>query len=218
MYLIIIGGGKVGYYLAKDLIEKGHEVTVIEKDQDKEGRFREAFGGIVVIGDGCDPGILEEAGICRADIVIAVTGNDEDNLVACEMAKRHFKVPKVIARVVNPRNRKIYEKLGIGAIVSSTEIISSLIEQEAITREIVPLLALKRGELELVEIHLAQDSSAIGSPLREISLPKDCIIAAIIRGDNVIIPRGDTVFSANDTVLVLASTHLATELPHLFYK
>ncbi|MBI2876840.1 MAG: NAD-binding protein [Candidatus Tectomicrobia bacterium] len=217
MYAIIIGGGKVGYYLTKVLIQKGYEVTLIERDKDKEAKFSAEFGDGFLLGDGCDPEVLEEAGIQRADILIGVTGDDQDNLVACEMALRHFKVPQVIARVVDPRNQKIYQKMGIELIVNATETIATLIEQEVLAQEIIPLLSLRRGELEIVEITIPPTSPVIGQPVRELGLPPQCVLAALLRGEHIILPRGDTIFFPNDHLLILTNMDNVERLKKLFY-
>ncbi len=216
MYAIIIGGGKVGYYLVKDLLTKGHEVTVIEHNEAKCRRLIEEFGSIALEGD-ANPALLERAGAARADLLLAVTGDDEVNLVLSLVGKRFFKVPRVIARVVNPRNRPVFNKLGITFTVSATDIITSLIEQEAITQEVLPLLSLQRGELEIVEMHLPAASPALKLPLRELVLPPDSVLISIIRGDRIIVPRGDTTFQANDTVLALTVTARVEELRKVFY-
>ncbi len=216
MYAIIIGGGKVGYYLVKDLLAKGHEVTVIERDEPKCRRLAEEFGTIVLEGD-ANPALLEQAGAARADMLLAVTGEDEVNLVVSLLAKRLFKVPRVIARVVNPRNRSVFNQLGVTFTVSATDIITSLIEQEAITQEVVPLLSLQRGELEIVEMHLPSTSPVLKLPLRELALPPDSVLISIIRGDRIIVPKGDTVFQINDTVLALTVTARVEELRKVFY-
>jgi len=216
MYAIIIGGGKVGYYLVKDLLTKGHEVTVIEHNEAKCRRLIEEFGSIALEGD-ANPALLERAGAARADLLLAVTGDDEVNLVISLVGKRFFKVPRVIARVVNPRNRSVFNKLGITFTVSATDIITSLIEQEAITQEVLPLLSLQRGELEIVEMHLPAASPALKLPLRELVLPPDSVLISIIRGERIIVPRGDTIFQANDTVLALTVTARVEELRKVFY-
>jgi len=216
MYAIIIGGGKVGYYLVKDLLTKGHEVTVIEHNEAKCRRLIEEFGSIALEGD-ANPALLERAGAARADLLLAVTGDDEVNLVISLVGKRFFKVPRVIARVVNPRNRSVFNKLGITFTVSATDIITSLIEQEAITQEVLPLLSLQRGELEIVEMHLPAASPALKLPLRELVLPPDSVLISIIRGERIIVPRGDTTFQANDTVLALTVTARVEELRKVFY-
>ena len=217
MYIIIVGGGKVGFYLTKDLIQKGHEVTLIERDEKNEPRLLREFGDSLFIGDGCDPQLLEEAGIKRADTLIAATGDDQDNLVVCEMGRRHFKVPRVIGRVVNPKNKALYKKMGIELTVNATEIITNLIEQAAIAQEIIPLLPLRRGDLEIVEISIPQDFPTITRTVRELELPTDCILAALIRGEHIVIPRGDTTLLPNDHLIILTSMSNADGLKKLFY-
>lgn len=216
MYAIIIGGGKVGYYLVKDLLAKGHEVTVIDKDEAKCRRLTEEFGNITLEGD-VNPVLLEQAGAARADILLAVTGHDEVNLVVSLIAKRFFKIPRVIARVVNPRNRRVFNQLGITFTVSATDIITSLIEQQAITQEVIPLLSLQRGELEIVEMHLPFTSPALRLALRDLDLPPDSVLISIIRGDRIIVPKGDTTFQPNDTVLALTVTSRVEDLKKAFY-
>jgi trk system potassium uptake protein TrkA len=216
MYAIIVGGGKVGYYLVQDLLAKGHEVAVIERDEAKCRRLAEAFGSIALEGD-ANAALLERAGAGRADIVLAVTGDDEVNLVVSLLARRFFKVPRVIARVVNPRNRRVFNRLGINFTVSATDILASLIEQEAITQEVIPLLSLQRGELEIVEMHVPANSSVLRQPLRDLLLPPDSVLISIIRGDRIIVPKGDTTFQANDTVLALTVTTRVEELRRVFY-
>src|SRR3972149_3832467 len=148
MYIIVVGGGKVGYYLAKELVEEGHEVLVIEKDAAKAERIAEELGDISLRGDGCEASTMEMAGFGRADMVIAVTGDDEDNLVTCQVAKAKFKVPRTIARINNPKNEEIFKKLGIDTTVSATTAILSQIEQELPAHPLIPLLTLKGGGLE----------------------------------------------------------------------
>src|SRR2546426_6727036 len=149
MYAIVVGGGKVGYYLAKEMLDTDHEVLVIEKDGAKCERIAQELGDIVYKGDGCEAATMEATGFGRADMVIAVTGDDEDNLVSCQVAKVKFNVPRTIARINNPKNEEIFKHLGIDATVSATSAILAQIEQELPTHRLIPLLHLKHG-LELV--------------------------------------------------------------------
>jgi trk system potassium uptake protein TrkA len=216
MYALIVGGGKVGYFLAKDLLARGHEVTVIERDERKCQRIQDDLGSVVLEGE-CTTDLLEQAGASRADVFIAVTGEDETNLVLSQIAKRFFHIPKAIARVVNPKNRKVFSQLGIELTVSATDIITSLIEQEMTTQEILPLLTLRRGTLQIVEMHLSADSPAIKKTVQQLALPEDSILISIIRGDQIIVPRGETTFRPNDTVLALTATAKAEDLKKCFY-
>ena len=217
MNVVIVGGGTVGYHLTKALLARGHEVTVIEPNEDRCRLFTEEYGEVVVRGE-CDVALLRKAGTERANVLIAVADQDETNLVACLLARRLLRVPRVIARVVDPRNRTTFEKLGIDLTVSSTDIICNLIEQGAITTEIIPLLALGKGDLEIVELVLPPDSPALSVPLKDLPLPGDSVLISIIRGDQIVFPRGSTTFLPNDTILALTSTKGVEQLKRVFYR
>ncbi len=151
MYIIVVGGGKVGYYLTKTLLVEGHEVLLIERDRQKVDVYNERLGSVVLAGDGAEAATLSAAGAQRADVVIAVTGEDEDNLVVCQMSKARFHVPRAIARVNNPKNETLFQRLGIDVTVSQTEHILKLIEQKIPEKSFVHLLNLRHDELTIVE-------------------------------------------------------------------
>ena len=162
MFVLVVGGGKVGYYLTKELIDSGHEVALMEKDRGRAEQIRDEIGSVVIGQDGCEGKYLHEAGANRADIVAAVTGDDEDNLVICQMAKHHFAVPRTIARVNNPKNEHLFRHLGVDEIISPTRMILGSIEQDIPVHELLHLAALGVGELEIIEAHLQPGSPAIG--------------------------------------------------------
>src|SRR3970282_1763868 len=170
MYIIVVGGGKVGYYLAKELVEEGHEVLVIEQDGAKCERIAEELGDIVLSGDGCEASTMEMAGFGRADMVIAVTGDDEDNLVTFQVAKVKFNVPRTVARINNPKNEEIFKRLGIDTTVSATAAILAQIEQELPTHPLIPLLTLSGG-LEIVGLKVQPSSAVVGKRIKELLLP-----------------------------------------------
>jgi len=204
MYTIVVGGGKVGYYLTKSLLEEGHEVLVIEKDPRKCDRVIDELGANALLGDGCEASTMTEAGMGRADVVIAVTGDDEDNLVVCQVAKHKFNVPRTIARINNPKNEKIFRKLGIDVTVSSTEVILSQIEQVIPAQSLVHLLTLRSVGVSFIELEIPPDSPAVGRPLRELGIPDDCILPLVIReGKEAIIPYGSTVLQPRDQVIAV---------------
>ena len=203
MYAIIVGGGKIGFYLSRTLLDNGHEVLLIEKDADRSRRLEEVLGDVVLHGDGTDIRILERSGIARADVIVAVTGHDEDNLVVCQIAKRKFGIRRVVARVNNPLNEDTFRMLGIDATVSSTRIIYNLLEEEVGSDSLVCLAALKHGRLEIVEVGLANDSPAAGKAVKDLRLPTDCVLMSVLRGDELVVPRGDTVLRGGDTVVAL---------------
>jgi trk system potassium uptake protein TrkA len=201
MYIIVAGGGKVGYFLAKSLVAEGHEVLVIEKNAKKCQAMAEELGSIVLRGDACEAAILEEAGTARADVVVAVTGDDEDNLVICQMAKVKYRVPRTIARLNNPRNERIFKLLGIDVTVSTTELIMAHIQQEISAPDLVHLLRLRHADLEIVEARIAAHTRAAQKPIRELGLPSTCSISAVIRNGKVLIPSGEMQLQPDDEVI-----------------
>ncbi|OFW30643.1 MAG: hypothetical protein A3J28_18715 [Acidobacteria bacterium RIFCSPLOWO2_12_FULL_60_22] len=207
-----MGGGKVGYYLGRTLLEEGHEISIIEANPETFDLVSRQLDCPVILGDGSTHPILEKAGASRGDVFVAVTNHDQDNLIACEVAKREFGIPKTIARVKNPKNEAIMQQLGVDVTVSSTAIISSLIESELPTHKIRTLLSLRAGQLEIMEYVLDGDCPVVGRQLKELTMPPNCNIVTILRQGSALVPRGETAFQNNDIVLALAD--LADE-PHL---
>lgn len=218
MYVIVVGGGKVGYYLTKSLLEEGHEVLVIEKEAAKCAALTDELGVSVMQGDGCEASVMGEAGMGRADVVVAVTGDDEDNLVVCQVAKHKFDVARTIARINNPKNEKILRKLGIDVTVSSTELILSQIERVIPAQRLVHLLSLRSVGVNFVELVVPPGSPALGRPLKELGIPDDCIFPLVIRGgDEAIIPYGDTVLQAGDHVVAVTSEASAETIERILH-
>lgn len=212
MYIIVMGGGQVGYHLGRTLMAKGHEVLLVEKDPSRAAQLTDALGPVVFEGDGCEFRVLQQVGTSRADVVAAVTGDDEDNLVMCQISKRHFNVARTIARVNDPRNEDIFQRLGIDECVSSTKVIDDLIEQEMGTGDVIPLAALRRGSLEIVEGTILPHSPAVNRAVRDLPLPKESLITCIIRGGDAILPQADTVLQAQDVVIALVHSEQQEEL------
>lgn len=209
MYMIVVGGGKIGYYLTKTLIFEGYEVLLIEKNPVKCDIFRQRFGAVVVQGDGAEASTLDAAGAARADVVIAVTGDDEDNLVVCQVAKNRFGVDRTIARVNNPKNEDVFKHLGVDVTVSQTNVILSLIEQQIPERHFMHLMSLKHAQIAIVEASVSSSSPIAGRTLSEIVLPRDCVFSAITRGAEVIVPTGQTRILPGDEVI--AVTRISSE-------
>lgn len=206
MFVLVVGGGKVGYYLTKELIESGHEVVLMEKDRRRADQITDEIGSIVIPHDGCEGKYLAEAGANRADIVAAVTGDDEDNLVICQMAKHHFAVRRSIARVNNPKNERLFKHLGVDEIISPTRMILGSIEQDIPVHELLHLAALGEGELELIEAHLQAGSPAVGRAPKDLAIPDGCSLFAVIR-DGVAVPlRPDTIMREGDKVIAIGKT------------
>ncbi len=205
MYVIVVGAGKVGYYLTRTLMNEGHEVTLIEKDQTRVQRLTAEFGEAIVVGDGCEVRVMEDAGMARADCVVAVTGHDEDNIIICQIAQRYFGVPRQIARVNNPENEHIFHLLGVTETVASTRIIYSLIDQEVETGESLLLTALKRGKIVIVTVDLTEQSPAAHVMVKDVHLPGECVLAAIIRENHILLPSGTTELLPGDTIIAVAN-------------
>ena len=216
MYLIIGGGGDVGYYLTKSLLNQGHEVLLLEKGLERFQALNDELGQAVVRGDACEARTMEEVGASRADVVIAVTGDDEDNLVICQVAKKRFKVGRTIARVNNPKHSEIFQKLGIDITVSPTRSILSLIEAELPSFRFVQLMTLKNAGLEIVELRVPQDSPVAGKMLRDIHLPRSGNLVLILRDKQFVSPTADTEILPNDDVFALVNREGEEELRKVF--
>lgn len=216
MYVIVAGGGKIGHYLSRALIDAGHEVLLVEKERARANYLAEELGEAVALGDACEVRTMREIGMERADVVAAVTGDDEDNLVICQMAKLRFSVPRAIARVNNPENVDIFHKLGIDTTVSSTKIIFNLIEQQIETNEVIPLAPLQRGNIEIVEIDLGPDSPVLGKRIPQVALPEGALIISIVREGHAILPNIDVEFKQGDSVIALVAADKEPQLRNTF--
>ena len=208
LYAIIVGGGRVGggrvgYFLGRALLENNLEVTIIESDKRIFDLVSHQLDCPVIQGDGSSTAVLEQAGASRCNVFVAVTNHDQDNLIACQIAKQHFGVPKTIARVKNPKNEALMQKMGVDITVSSTAIITGAIQSELPSSRIRQVLDLRMGELELMEYVLDTKAPAVGKRLRDLAFPPDCNIVTVFRAGEAVIPRGDTCFQQNDTVMVL---------------
>jgi trk system potassium uptake protein TrkA len=193
----------VGYYLTKALLSEGEEVLVIERELAKAEAVIDRLDGTAIHGDGAEVTTLREAGVERADVVVAVTGHDEDNLVIAQVAKHRFKVPRTIARVNNPRNRMIFDKLGIDATVSATDLLLSLLQQEIPSHPIVHLLSLQEGGAEVVELELNEASPLVGRAWQDVGTPGPTVLAAIVRGQQATVPSPDTILQAGDRLVIV---------------
>jgi len=203
MYIIIVGGGKVGYYLAKSLLHDENEVLIIEKDKRKCDIISAELGGVVMRGDGTDSIVMEEAGMSRAELIVAVTGDDEDNLMICQMAKKKFGVKRTISRINNPKNERIFKLLGIDHTVSVTDLILAQIEREIPAHSLVHLLTLREAGVSFVEAKVQAGSPSVGKRIKELGVPEDCVIPLVIRNGKGIVPHGDTTLMSGDEVVAV---------------
>ncbi len=216
MYIIVVGGGKVGYYLAKSLLNDGHEVLIIEKDKRKCDGISAELGGVVQRGDGTDSTVMEEAGMSRADLAIAVTGDDEDNLMISQMAKKKFGVKRTVARINNPKNEHIFKLLGIDHTVSVTDLILAQIERKIPAHSLVHLLTLRESGTSFVEAKVPEGSPVAGKPIKDLNIPGDCVIPLIIRDGKGIVPHGETVLTAGDEVVAVTALEHEDVLEQIF--
>jgi trk system potassium uptake protein TrkA len=203
MYIIVAGAGKVGHFLAQRLLEDKHTVVVVEKNKDVCQKLAQTLNLIIVNGDACEPRFLEEAHIERADVIAAVTGEDEDNLVICQLAKEKFGIKRTVARVNDPANEHTFNELGIDVPIDATKIIAKMIEEEVSFTDFVNLMSFKRGKLAIVRVDLNDDSPAVHKNLNELVLPPDSVLVSIIRKDEVVVPKGNTTLAPGDDIIAL---------------
>ncbi|MBN2167649.1 MAG: TrkA family potassium uptake protein [Actinobacteria bacterium] len=218
IHIVISGGGKVGSFLATKLSEKGHSVVVIEKDREICKKLAIITSALVIQGDACDYRYQEEAHVDKADVFAAVTGDDDDNLVACQLAKTSFDVQRTVARVNNPKNERIFNLMGIQAI-SSTTVIAHLIEEETTVGDIITLNIMRQGKFAIVEVEIPDlKTVAPGNTIKDLGLPSDCVLVSIIRGNEVIIPRGEDFLKPGDSVIAITSVEQEAKLKEILTK
>jgi trk/ktr system potassium uptake protein len=207
MRVVVTGGGAIGRHLSADLAVRGHEVTLIEQSKNVVDRLREEIPEVrVMLGDACEPWVLEEAQLASADVVVTATGDDEDNLVTSLLAKQEFAVPRVLARVNHPGNEWLFnEQWGVDQAVSPPHILTAMVEEAVTTGDLVRLLRLEGGRASIVELKLTELSPGAGKALYEMRLPTDSTIIAILREGHVVIPQPETVLAADDEVVALSA-------------
>ncbi len=215
MYIIVAGGGKVGFYLAQHLLAEDHEVLLVERNPSRVSEINEVLGAVAITGDAAEASTMVAAGAPRADVVVAVTGEDEDNLVICQMAREKFHVGRTIARVNNPKNEHLFRMLGVDVTVSQTNHILNLIEQAIPDRSFVHLLSLRHEDLAIVDAKVSESSAVVHRLIGEIELPENTAIAAIARGSNLIIPSPATELLPGDDVIAIAHQDQEDDLRRL---
>lgn len=206
MQVAVAGAGNVGTFIATELVANGHEVLLLEQTPDVAARIPMTDGLEVRVGDACEVSTLKEAGLERCDVVVAATGDDEDNLVVSLLAKQEFAVPRVIARVNHPKNQWMFNATwGVDISVSTPHLITSLVDEAVSVGRLVRLFQLEGGQVGLVEVTLTTDAPVVARAIRDVDIPRDATFVAIVRDDHVVMARGDTVFHAGDEVLALVT-------------
>jgi trk system potassium uptake protein TrkA len=219
VYILIAGGGKIGANLTRSVLDLGHEVTLIEQRRDRFERLEEEFEHRVQLGDATELFVLERAGIARPpDLVVAVTGDDEDNIIICQMAREHYGVEKVIARVNDPRNQPHFDLIGISPTVSATSIILAMIEHEVPEHGLIHLLELRKENLEIVEVQLDADSPSVGKRVSRIALPPGSRLITVMRDGQAQMAEGETELRAGDQVLAVLEPGKEEELRKVLLK
>ena len=216
MFVIVCGAGKVGFSLVRQLVQEKHKVVLLDKNRETcEFAAEELRGAIVIQGDACDPDRLEEARIDRADVVVAATGHDEDNLVICQLAKSAPSSPRTVAKVNDPRNEESMARLGVDVPVNASNLIAQVINREASLEEIGTLLKLKQGKISILKGKINGKSALANEQLKNLKLPPKSIIALVLRKDDIIVPKGDTVLEKGDDLLAITTEENEKELLRL---
>jgi trk system potassium uptake protein len=203
--IIIAGGGKILHFLTKSFLSKGHNVTIIHNDKGYCAKLAKKHpAATVVFGNGTRPEVLEDAGAHYANAILAITLNDPENLIICQIAQKIFQIPKTFARVNDPRNVEIFKKLGVTDVISTAQVISSMIEQKVFLEDIINLTPIEEGQVALLELEVQDSYPIVNKTLAEINITKDAIIGCVLRGEEAIIPRGDTIINTQDKLIILS--------------
>src|SRR3954467_6406290 len=216
MYVIVIGAGKVGLNLGRELRAKGHEVTLVERDPGRFAAVEEEFEHQAQYGDGSELWVMERAGVERCEMLIAVTGDDEDNILICQVAREKYGVERIISRCNNPRNLQHFELLGIKPAVSATDLILRLIEHEVPKYGLVHLLDLPQERLEIIELEVGSGAPGAGQKVKELGLPEGSLVISILRDGQGFVPTGDSVVQEGDEVLVVLDVGLESQVTERF--
>lgn len=219
MNIVIVGGGKVGYYLAKTLAAEHHNLSIVEQNREQCEKIVQEMGALgvdVINGDGTRTEVLRAAGAQKADTLVAVTGQDENNFVACKLASEFFNIQRTLARVNNPKNIEPFQQMGVGIVVSSTERIASLIEQTLDWNQVNDLLQQRIGDVQIKQLQIEPDFSSVGKTLADLRLPQGIVVISVVKAESVVIPDGKTVLEAGDLVMAITPSADPQTLHDLF--
>jgi len=218
VFILIVGGGKAGRYLISDFLNKGYRVVLVEQDQNKVDKIKEKFGIKVVCGDGTEKEVLEKAGIKECDAVLAVTEDDQDNLVICQLAERQYNITHTYTNVNTPGNEKLFNWLGVNAVISSAAILSALVDNEVTINDLSRLLNKDQDKLKLIRLSIPPEGRVVNKRIKDIDFPQEAILVAILRNNTSIVPRGNTFIKEKDIILALTKPELKEELINILNK
>ncbi len=216
MFIIIVGGGKLGRYLCKELIKKEHSLVLVEQDQEIAELIKQKYKIEVVVGDGSRKETLEKAGVEEADLLLAVTRDDQDNMVICQLAERQFNVARTLTTVNTPGNEKLFNWLGVNVAISSASVLTALVDQEDAVKELRDYLFQDQDSMEFVRLNVTESSPVVGKKVKEIEMPLESVLVTILRGEKPILPRGNTVIKTGDLVMALTRHDLKEDLREIF--
>ena len=205
MYIVIVGAGNIGFFLANKLLADRHEVCFIERDRSRAEFIAQATSIPILQGDGTEPRVLKDARVDKADTLVTLTSHDEVNIISCQIAKEIFKVKRTVAKVNDPKNLKVFTSLGVDVPIDSTSILSRIVEEEASFSDFMNLLSIKKGKLSIVRLDLPESSPVINKKVKEFKLPEDTVLVSILRGDEVVIPKGDTILLSGDEIIAITN-------------
>ncbi|MGM0602890.1 MAG: potassium channel family protein [Bacillota bacterium] len=216
MFIIIVGGGKLGRYLCRDLVKKDHQIVVVEQDEEKANLISKQYGVEVINGDGSEKDVLEKAGAEEADLLLAATRDDQDNMVICQLAERQFDIKRTLTTVNTPGNEKLFNWLGVNVAISSASILTALVDQEDILAEMHDNFLSEDDEMKMIRLTVKEKAPAKGMLIRDLDLPLESVIVTILRGENPIVPRGNTYIKKGDFLMILTRNEFVEELKELF--
>ena len=212
MYIVIVGAGNIGFFLARKLTADKHEVCFIEKNASRANYVAQTVSVPVLHGDGTESRVLKDARVDKADTLVALTSRDEDNIISCQIAKEIFNVKRTVGKVNDPKHLKIFTHLGVDVPIDSTSILSRIVEEEASFSDFMNLLSIKRGKLSIVRLDIPENSPVINKKVKDVKLPEDTVFVTILRGDEVIIPRGDKILLPGDEVIAVTNIEKEKDL------
>jgi len=212
LHIMIVGGYSRVHFLVKKFIAEGHKLTVLHKDEEECKKLARIHKASIVHGDGTDPAVLEDAGVMDCDMVIAISNSDAENLVVCQVAGRRYGVKRTLAVVNDPEHMEVFKRLGVSTVISTADIIFNIIDQEVSVEEILSLMPIEGGKIDIMDIEIGDDFASAGKSLAEISMPEDSVVGFIVRGEMQMVPKGNTIVREGDRLIILSTRNVQPEV------